>query len=294
MTRKYTALGIVAAGGVTLAIVLVILAWLEKAPMRVAEVEGTPPVFRTDPNEEALKVVLNQNASDEERVLAVKRLGRSLNPDQIARLRELVRRKGEHPTLRNNVLSLLEMQQLHRPTDLGRDLIAMWKDETEDAIWRDYCLQHMEKVYDYDRDKRDIEMTLLEAARNAESARAGTAMLALERLGARHPALGREAAELAREVMLSGGSDQERMVTALQVARAAGDRSVLERARELAADRSAIPRLRMSAISTIGELGEEKDIALLERLCLDPEPRVKRVAAYQLTSLKEKLSKKIE
>jgi HEAT repeat protein len=82
--------------------------------------------------------------------------------------------------------------------------------------------------------------------------------------------------------------DAEAAVTALQVARAAGDTSVLRKARELAAKKDVLVRLRMSAIGTLGDIGSQEDIALLEELCSDPEKRVKRVARHNLGKLKGK------
>ena len=74
----------------------------------------------------------------------------------------------------------------------------------------------------------------------------------------------------------------------MQVAREAGDGSVLDTARSLAADKGALVRLRVSSIGTLGELGAEADLQLLERLVSDKEKRVSRVAKYNLERLRKK------
>lgn len=164
----------------------------------------------------------------------------------------------------------------------------MWNDDEEHDTWRDYCLQHMDAAYDYATNRTEIESILTETAR-AGGRMSGTALLSLERLGKRHPAFAASAAEVARETVKAEKFDEEAAVTAMQVARAAGDVSVLDEARRLAADAEAKVRLRMSSIGTLGELGGETDLPLLERLLSDSEKRVSRVAKHNLARLKEKL-----
>ena len=45
----------------------------------------------------------------------------------------------------------------------------------------------------------------------------------------------------------------------------------------------------MSSIAAIGELGHEKDVALLESLRDDPESRIRRVAEYNLLLLHKRI-----
>ena len=252
----------------------------------VAE-EGTPSV-ETDDVAVALSLVLDEKGGYENRVDAIRRLGRKLGAGQVASLQGLLRNRNTPPTIRNDVLVALAGQELNRPTDLGTDLIAMWKDTSEDAVWRDYCLQHMAGVYDTSDNRAEIEATLLEVARGGGRV-SGTAMLSLERLGKRHPQLAEQAKAIARNAVLAEERDDEAAVTAIQIARAAGDSDILAEVRSIAADTGAMVRLRMSAVGTLGELGEEEDVALLTKLCQDEEGRVRRTAKHNLARLRQKL-----
>jgi len=243
-----------------------------------------------DPSAMALARILDPKLSAQERDRSLDDIKRELTPEEVGRVRDLVSDRKLNLALRNDVLLLLEHQE-RKLAWLGPELVRMWKDEEEKEFWRDYTIQHMELVFDYAANRDEIEATLKEVARGGGRV-SGTALLSLERLGKRHPALGEEARKIARQTVLAGDGDEkldaEAAVTAMQVAREAKDGAVLDTARRLAADKDALVRLRMSSIGTLGELGAQTDIELLERLTSDPEKRVNRVAKYNLARLKKK------
>ena len=244
-----------------------------------------------DATSTALATILDKDASYEDRMMAIRRIDRELASEEVVDVRALIRDRDVHPTIRNDSLELLE-RQAARPRDFGRELVAMWKDRAENRVWRDYCLQHMEKVHELDKDKALIEATLLEVSRSKGGEYSSTAMLSLERLGKRRPDLAAKVREIARKALLAKKMDKEKAVTALQIARAARDKSVLNEARKLAADAKGLVRLRMSAISMLGDLAEKRGVALLERLRSDPESRIRRVAGYNLGRLKKRYQEK--
>ncbi len=254
--------------------------------------DATPPqpeataVRVLDPTAKTLVMILDSKLSAQERDKALGGVKRELTTEEVEQVRELVKDRKLNLAFRNDVLSLLESQK-QKPEWLGAELVRMWNDNEEHENWRDYSLQHMEPAYEYATNRAEIEDVLKKTAR-AGGRMSGTALLSLERLGKRHPHLGEEAKTIARDTVLAEKRDDEAAVTAMQVARAAGDKSVLATARLLAADKSAIVRLRMSAIGTLGELGAETDLTLLEGLVSDKEKRVSRVAKYNLARLKKK------
>jgi hypothetical protein len=241
----------------------------------------------TEPTAKALARILDSKLSAQERDSSLGDVKRELTTDEVEQVRELVKDRKLNLAFRNDVLVLLERQK-RKPEWLGPELVRMWNDNEEHDTWRDYALQHMEPAYDYATNRAEIESILTKTARGGGRV-SGTALLSLERLGKRYPALAEKAKAIARDTVKAEKRDDEAAVTAMQVARAAGDKSVLDTARSLAADKSAIVRLRMSSIGTLGELGAEADLQLLERLVSDPEKRVKRVAKYNLARLKKKL-----
>ncbi len=231
--------------------------------------------------------ILDPTLSAQKRQAALGDVKRELTEDEVGQVRDLVKQRKLHLAFRNDVLVLLERQK-RKPEWPGPELVRMWRDDKEHDTWHDYTLQHMEEAYDYATNRAEIESILTETAR-AGGRVSGTALLSLERLGKRHPSFASTAAEVARETVKAEKLDEEAAVTAMQVARAAGDVSVLDDARRLAADAKAKVRLRMSSIGTLGELGREADIPLLAELSSDPEKRVSRAAKYNLARLKKKL-----
>ncbi len=246
-----------------------------------------PAVRVLDATAKALARILDSKLSAQERDRSLGDVKRELTTEEVEQVRELVKDRKLNLSFRNDVLVLLERQK-RKPEWLGPELVRMWNDAEEHDTWRDYCLQHFEPAHDYATNRAEIETVLTQTAR-AGGRVSGTALLSLERLGKRHPALAEEAKAIARDTVTAEERDDEAAVTAMQVSRAAGDKSVLATARLLAADKNAIVRLRMSSIGTLGELGVEADLSLLERLVSDQEKRVSRVAKYNLARLKKKL-----
>jgi hypothetical protein len=261
-------------------------------------------VFRPDPNDAtppepeapAVKVpdataktlvrIHDSKLSAQERDRSLGDVKRELTTEEVEQVRVLVKDRKLNLAFRNDVLVLLERQK-RKPEWLGPELVRMWNDNEEHETWRDYSLQHMEPAYEYATNRAEIESVLTKAARGGGRV-SGTALLSLERLGKRHPALAEKAKAIARDIVKAEKRDDEAAVTAMQVSRAAGDKSVLDTARSLAADKSALVRLRMSSIGTLGELGAKADLTLLEGLVSDKEKRVSRVAKYNLARLKKK------
>jgi HEAT repeat protein len=228
---------------------------------------------------------LDASLSYEERLDAIHALDEPLSSAELLNLRNLVRNPEEHSTLRNDALLVLET---HKLEGLESDLVSMWKDESENPVWRDYCLQHLARVHSFSRRPEWIQHTLFEVAEREIGTASGTALIALQSIAENNPAVAEKLREVAREKSKDSVDNPEAAVTAMQVSLKAGDASSLPEARKLAANTSARARLRMSAIGLIGALGETKDIVLLKSLISDKDDRVRRAADANLKRLKER------
>ena len=290
---------IVAAVASLIAVLACFLASRPPAPQVQAKPLVQPVVSESEAaTAELVRLALDRNADYAQRVKALRSLPRNLSAAQRDSLRELVKAADEQPGVWNDALAALERQE-DKCGQLGDDLLAVWHDERVGNAIRDYALQHLEAVYDFAQNKSAIEDLLLEVASRPSGEKenfAGTALLSLERLGRRYPHIQAKAAAAARETVASSSGpaaqgDQEKTVTALQVARTSGDASVLPRARELARDPAALARLRMSALGTIGSLGDASDLDLLADLAKDKDSRVRLAAQTQLKALQKKYAK---
>ena len=167
----------------------------------------------------------------------------------------------------------------------------MYEDESEDPIWRDYCLQHLEALYDHVANRQVIVDTLLSAVRKGDNPYAGTALMAVDRLVQEHPDLGPVSASL-RKVrqtwVVADEKDEERLIVAFQMAASKRDSSILPKARIVAVDPNVLARVRMSAIGVLGELGTEDDMPLIESLLKEKDTRIRNAAKYGLNRLKKK------
>ena len=295
MKKKYIVSAV--AGACALCALVGFLLWQPslQQPETVPNAQGATPVApqaRLDPTEEHLTLLLDYKAPLAERIKALRAIKRELAAEEVAELRTLVRRTAENATVRNDVLSLLERQP-NPPDDLSTDLIAIWRDRGESAVIRDYALQHLAHVMPFDAHKKAIEDTLIEASKLKEGTFPGTAMLSMNRISSQSERIRAAMRDVAVKTTLDENADRNVAVTAMQVARAAGDTTVLDRARELAAKEGELVRLRMSSINTLGELGRAGDLPLLEKLTRHREDRISRVAKYSLKRLKKKLGKPV-
>lgn len=173
--------------------------------------------------------------------------------------------------------------------DYAALLVELAADATQDATWRDYCLQHMGVWYaSADRAGQESMRTALFAAtRGAGRAGsfAGTALIALRRnIGA--PGISREGVcAAALETVLDPGVDPRSLITALQVGATLKEARLLPTARKLAAD-GQDANVRASAIAALGFLGNLRaDGPLLEKLAATTNPRLSVPAQGALSRL---------
>ena len=195
--------------------------------------------------------------------------------------------------LRNDVLNLLVYHTPILP-DVGERLIAMYRDNTQNRTWRDYCIQFLGQFYARASaaSQADIRDLLREVARDHTVPTAGTALIALtDNLAS--PEIHREdiitaALAIAGNPKASAGA----RMTAFQICAKLGAKAALPHARQAAAGETAKSiSVRMAATAALGFLGdpgEQADHELLAKLQRSGESRIRQAAAGALRRLDQR------
>jgi hypothetical protein len=181
----------------------------------------------------------------------------------------------EWNSVKNEILDKL-IAQRSPPSDLGKQIVDMYRDKGNDSVWRDYCVQHMTlyhrvkwpngKAPPGDRDAGAIRLALWEAVEETDGTIAGTALLGLERLSQVDDRIDR--ARVGKKALIYAGSGScpaLTRTTAIQVCATMGLKEILPTARNLAQEAQETS-LRLSAIAAIGRLGDSAEIPLLEKI----------------------------
>jgi hypothetical protein len=232
-----------------------------------------------------LEAVFDGSADTIPRMKAVDALHRGLSVDALSALRWLLRKPDEDEALRNNVAN--KLRQCGEP-NLVADLTAMAFDEEQTPKWRNYCVQHLYTCYE-DAKKPDpaIVDTLFEAAACDEKlvricavwslARAATHRDESKRPGAQTVARVRAAALAA---LRQKGADFLITTAGVQSCALLGLAEALPEIRALAASDETKPtHLRIVAVAALADLGDETDLALLDRLASSAAGQLKGAAA---------------
>ena len=176
-------------------------------------------------------------------------------------------------SLGDKVINLIERQE-RLPPELPDVLIAMYQDVSQDRVWRDYCLQHLGAVYGREAvaGKREQIQQLFESA--LETRMAGTVILALRRNVGANGISRSYAASLAARVAKDEEQSDVSRLTAIQVAAELGDRTMLPLAREIVLSGHSVP-FRISAMASIGILGDQSDLPLLNKFTRSSDMRLR-------------------
>ncbi len=226
------------------------------------------------------------------RMKAVDALGRDLSSEALSALRWLLRKPDEDEALRNNVANRLrECGEVH----LAGDLTEMLWDEKETPKWRNYCVQHLYGCYEEEPDPA-ILRTLFKAADAAETDEKLVRICAVWSLA--RAATPRDESRLPDEATLGRirgqalaalrEKDAHFLITTAGVQSCArlGLREALPRIREIAGNDSTKPtHLRVVTVAALGDLGDETDLPLLERLSSSAKGQLKSAAALALKRL---------
>jgi len=233
---------------------------------------------------------------------ALKKLSRTLTPDDVEAMTLFLDFRYEDnaelssaafDALKNDALVVL-LNQKQLPDGLGLKLADMFKDENHSTRWRDYSLQYIAQYYEAVVSPESPEVAAITnayaAALDTRSEKfAGTALLAVERLSREHTEFDREAiGDAALEIALSGDTCHDSRITALRVCAMMNRMEVLPQARILAQTGAIMP-VRLAAIATVGDLGDESDLEYLESLSASDDRRLQRISKTSSESLRKRL-----
>jgi transcriptional regulator NrdR family protein len=189
--------------------------------------------------------------------------------------KELGMTRGHFNSVGDKVINKLEAQDTVSLA-LIDCLITMFEEMSGDFTWRDYCIQHLGSLYGRDvaADKRVEIMQVFKEAMTPEMRMGGTVILALQRNLGKADIAKERVAKMASEVALDDKQDDSSRLTSMQVAAQLGNRAMLPLARELIVSRKPV-QLRMSAMATVGMLGDASDLSILGKYTSSPDMRLR-------------------
>lgn len=198
--------------------------------------------------------------------------------------------------LKNDALVVL-LNQKDAPEGLGTKLAEMFKDEKHTTRWRDYSLQYLAQYYEEvmppdSQEVAEITNTYAIALESRSEKYAGTALMAVERLSRDHADFDRQAiGAAALKIALAQDSCHDSRITALRVCALMNKTDVLPQARILAQTGATVP-VRLAAIATVGDLGDESDLEYIESLAASDDRRLQRISKTASESLKKRLQER--
>ncbi|MEI7850957.1 MAG: hypothetical protein WCH86_03915 [Kiritimatiellales bacterium] len=265
------------------------------------------------------KSILSDETPYPTRASLIQGLGRNLPADGVAAFRDFLNSPlADHSTIRPIVLNsikneLLEvlMRQVELPAGLGQQVIDMFNDPSSDYMWREYCLQFMQPLYErvsaesrahgaesapptsnlplstsrFQPSTRPIIEAMMGALDERDQDLAGTALLGLSRLSERNEGFDHEEI-LAKAVEMAGDSKASARcrLTAMRIAAADRRAEILPAARELAVNGQTV-LLRGAAITTLGDFGVQQDRSLLEKLSVSGSRQIMAAAKAALAKV---------
>lgn len=233
-----------------------------------------------------------------ERIDALSTLSKQIAQPELEKLFAFLRSisvpKGLQPphvwALKNDLLNILR-EQTSPSQEYERVLFEIFQNENQDAVMRDYAVQHARPWYPLSANKPRILELLWSAARGKDGSLPGTAMLSLWGLWRDFPQdVSKE--ELA-EASLAVASDPKMHIDAriscLQICGKMGEKAALPLALNVAGTGKP-SQMRMSAIATIGDLGDAKQKALLESIQSGAagDPGIQNAATRALSNIESR------
>jgi len=258
--------------------------------------DGDPGDFR--PRMDAMKQLTRNLSTNDTTALRLFLNFRFREQDKNAGLRLL-----EFEGLKNDALTVL-LAQDRLPAGLGHQLAGMYRDNDHSEVWRAYCIQYIPEYYEQmwpavrepepekgqeiAPERLEMENTCWEALEDEDSTIRGTALLALECLSGKYDHIDRpKVEEAAVSMAVDDACEEPARITSMRICGMAGRKEALPAARMIAQTGETVP-LRMAAIATLGDLGEDEDLELLESLAASTDKRVQNIAKATLARMKNK------
>lgn len=174
--------------------------------------------------------------------------------------------------LKNDLLNTLREQNEPSPEyeQVLRDIL---NNPAQDSVMRDYALQHARPWYPLSANKAHVLALLWGSARGKDGSLPGTAMLSLFGIWQEYPSdvSPVELGALALQVAKDETSHIDARISCLQICGKIGYEPALSYAIQTA-QKGKVTQFRMSAIATIGDIGDKKQTPLLNKLAKDSDP----------------------
>jgi len=238
------------------------------------------------------------------RINAVHGLGKNLTRQEIRSLYDFLASKpGQEPlininAIKNDALSCL-LNQETLPVDLGSRILGMYRDKSNDLMWRGYCVQFFGLYYQRkwkpgsavgnNTERADLAKAYNEALAEKDSEIAGTALLGITRLSSQYPEFDKKAlSDTAFALLSDDKTSLPSRIAAMQICGTLQTAQALPAARMLAQTGEAIP-LRLASIATLGSIGENQDISLLQGILAGSDTILGNAASEALKHLTNRL-----
>jgi hypothetical protein len=185
------------------------------------------------------------------------------------------------------VLLKLEEQKV-LPAEYTDHLAIMFYDESLNAQWRDYCIQHIGTVYSRTlEEKRPLIRQLYEDALKPGSPFTGTTLLSMQRSAGTADLPGSFVAKRAMEVASSSAYADAERLSALHVAAKFNHPEALGLARQIVTSKQTAV-FRAASLAILGAQGDASDRPLLEKYSNSSDIRLRVAATEALNKLNRK------
>jgi len=177
--------------------------------------------------------------------------------------------------LKNDTLAVL-LRQERLPEGMGSMLVNIVSNRTQDLTWRDYALQVVPAYAGRTPGRGDSENQSLRAVLDAAltergTVLPGTALIAMSRMSGPNGLYDTNAiATQARQILDQSAPGDPARITAIQILALTDVSAARDIARGIAKDEGRPVLERMSAIATLGRVGQAEDAAWLNELSQRP------------------------
>ena len=192
--------------------------------------------------------------------------------------------------MKNDMLNILR-DQIPPPPELTDVLLDIFYDKSQDIVMRSYALQHMRPWY-LDERMQDpaIRKAFYDGLEEKENEIAGVALLALNYMAGKDNDFDKNIiSQKAAEMAADESTYVLTRISAVSVCGRMKNPEVLPTIRNLTA--TTLPMaLKLSAIASLGEIGEHKDITTLQKISSTGKRPFSTAASAALKKLKKKLN----
>jgi hypothetical protein len=269
------------------------------AKMTIVKDKSAPSAFDLPAaNWSTVQAIVDSRVALRERINAINSLSPHFTEEDWSRLKQFLLKPDASDqnqlgqVLKNNLMDALCALN-PPPPGLGDALISIYRDSGQNAVLRDYAVQHMAAYYeqltlqnDSSKEQQKIQSVLWEAANETGDSIGGTALLALQRLSQEY-STDFDKGKIASVALLmakEAGVSELTHITAYQVCAQFGVADALSVVLQ-AAQSGETTSVKISAVAALGLLGGTDQIPYLNGLLSGTEDRLKPAARHALDQI---------